>query len=400
MRTQLPIIFLLTALLALPILSTDIYLPSLYEIEKFFHADSRQVQFTLTGYFFTFGIIQLIYGSLSDCLGRKPICLLSLLIYTISTLLCVFSNNIHMMILMRCLQALGAGSAILTFAIVRDLYEGSEVSKMIAYMSAVVALSPIIAPIIGGQIQSYLSWQWDFILLAFLGLVLFLWCYCLLPETNKNLKSTSSFFKELCSNYRRLLMDRNYISNALAAAFAFGALFAYVSGAPYIFLHLMGYPPSLFGWIFAIGAMGYVLGAFTNGKLVSCLGMDLMHRIGMISFVGGAIMMTLTCYLYPYNVMAIIIPQIFCEFGISIVISISVAKALQPIPHDAGIGSALIGFLRFSSATLASYLVIKFQSIIFIPFALIILGFSLISLFSWGIAYAKLPNNLIVNLKT
>ncbi len=351
------------------------------------------MQLTLTGYFFTFGIIQLIYGSLSDCFGRKPVCLLNLFIYILATLLCAFSTSIKMLIVARCLQALGAGSAILTFAILRDLYTGKELAKYIAYMSAVVALSPIIAPIIGGYIQAQLSWRWDFILLVLFGLILWLWCYWYLPETNQYRGSSTNFFKRLWLDYRCLLGDPNYIGYALSAALAFGALFAYVSGAPYILLNLMSYSPELFGWIFATAAIGYVLGAFVNGKLVCFVGINFMYLIGSISLISGAIIMVVMSYLYPLDALAIVMPQIICEFGIAIVISAGATKALQPIPHYAGAGAALFNFLRFLFATLSSCLVIAFHSATSLLLAFVILGFALFSLLSRYIAHDKLVNN-------
>ena len=380
-QTQLSrgLIPFLTLQLALPIISTDIYLPSLKAISNFFHTNLSQAQLTLTIYFFTFGIVQLIYGPLSDKFGRKPILLLSLSIYTIATLFCIFAATIKMLIVGRCLQALGAGSAILTFAIIRDLYEGEQAAKKIAYMSAVVAISPVIAPIIGGYIQSSLSWQWNFAILFIIAVVLLILCYWLLPETNKS-QSSSTFFKRILRDYQSLLVNRNYMSHSLSAAFAFGALFAYVSGAPYVLMNLMGYSSQRFGWIFATAAIGYVFGALFNGRLVAQYGMDAMGRIGIISLVSGAIIMTLLCFCFPSAAFAVVIPQILCEFGISIVVSINISKALQPIPHYAGAGSSLLGFLRFTAAALASCLVMVFRSTTSLPLAFTILGFSLFSL--------------------
>jgi len=163
LKSKNNLLILLTFLLALPIVSTDIYLPSIHEISKFFNTSHQKVQLTLTLYFLTFGFIQLVYGSLSDCFGRKPMMITSLLIYIFGTSICIYSDTITLLIIGRFLQALGAGSAILVFAIVRDMYEGSKVARIIAYMSAVVAISPIIAPIFGGYVQSLLSWRWNFI---------------------------------------------------------------------------------------------------------------------------------------------------------------------------------------------------------------------------------------------
>lgn len=373
--------FLVTFLifqLALPILSTDIYLPSLKEMGGFFNTDPAHAQLSLVIFFIVFGIAQLFYGPLSDCFGRKPLFLISLSIYLIGCLVCIFSNTIQIFIVGRCLQALGSGGAILVFAIIRDLYEGKQAAKLIAYMSAVVAISPIVGPILGGIIQSSLSWQYNFVVLALIGLCL-LFASGFIPETNRKRIFSTSFLKETGCHYRYLFTSRRYLSNALSAAFSFGSLFAYVCGAPYVFLNLMGYSSVAFGGIFAIAAIGYVVGAFVNGKLISQLGVDAMSKIGMFFLVSGSIAMLLFCYIYPLNLFAIILPQVVCEFGISIVISTCIAKALQPIPQCAGTGMALIGFLRFLIAAGSGYLTTVGEGATAMPLAFTVLGCALLS---------------------
>ncbi len=378
-KTSVSVLFitLLTFQLALPILSTDIYLPSLRDIGSFFDTDPSQIQFSLTIYFIIFGIVQLFYGPLSDCIGRKPIFILSISIYTAASLLCMFAETIQIFIFGRCLQALGTGGAVTVFATIRDLYDGKQAAKLIAYMSAVVAISPIIGPILGGMIQSALSWQWNFALLAIMGLLL-LSLSAWLPETNQKQTMTVSFLKKLGNNYQYVLSSKQYLSNALSSAFAFGALFAYVSGAPYVFLNLMQYSSETFGWIFAIAALGYVFGALLNGKLISRFGLNVMYRFGLFFLISGGIAMVLFCYLYPLNTYAIIAPQILCEFGISVVISSCIANALQPIPQCAGTGMALLGFFRFLAASASSGLII-FNGSTALPLAFTVLGFSLLS---------------------
>ncbi|MBS0289818.1 MAG: multidrug effflux MFS transporter [Proteobacteria bacterium] len=325
-------------------------------------------------------VAQLFYGPLSDCFGRKPLFLLSLSIYTIASVICIFSTTIQVFILGRCLQALGSGGAVLVFAIIRDLYEGKQAAKIIAYMSAVVAISPIIGPILGGIIQSLLSWQYNFVVLALIGGFLLLLSR-FIAETNQKQKFSAAFSKEIGSHYRYLFTSKRYLSNALSAAFAFGALFAYVSGAPYLFLNLMGYSSATFGWIFAIAAFGYVVGAFVNGKLISRFGVNVMSKIGMLFLVGGGLTISLFCYVYPLNPFAIILPQIMCEFGISVVISTCIAKALQPIPQCAGTGMALLGFLRFLAASGSSAVVMICDCSSALPLAVTVLGCSLLSFF-------------------
>lgn len=368
---------LLTFLLALPILSTDIYLPSLSEIAFFYNSSDFQVQLTLTGYFLVFGLSQLIYGSLSDRFGRRPILLFSLIIYNLASMICAVSSNIYVLIFGRCLQALGAGSAILIFAIVRDLYRGNQVAKMIAYMSAVVALSPIIAPIMGGVIQAYLNWQWNFGILTILGLTLLLLTYLFLPETNRRFRINTFLFQQVFKDYHRLLINWEFMAQALAAAFAFGALFAYVSGSSFILINKMGCSPQLFGWIFAIAAIGYVLGAALNGRLVSLYGVQRMGCIGINVLLSSTVLMLLLSYLFSRSWMSVVLSQLLCEVGISIVIATSVSRALQPIPDLAGAGSALIGFFRFLCAMIASVCVALFASAI--SLSITILVFSILS---------------------
>lgn len=373
------IISILTLQLALPILSTDIYLPSLKQMQVYFQVTHHQIQLTLTSYFLLFAVVQLIYGPLSDRLGRKPIFLLSLSIYTVASLLCALAVTIPMLLIGRILQALGAGSAIIIFAMVRDLYEGKQVAKWIAFMSAIVALSPIIAPIFGGYIQNLLSWRYDFWFLFAIGLAL-LFLYRFLPETNVYQAVKYPVFRKAFRDYQRLVVNPQFMSNAFAASFAFGALFSFISGSPYVLQILMGYSSQSFGLIFALAAIGYVAGALISSQLVIKYGLDLMGHIGIITLMTGSIIMVILCYFFPINATLIIMPQIICEFGISIVVSISIAKALQPIPDYAGAGSGLIGFMRFSAAALSSYLVVLFKGTTSLSLAIIIFLFSMFSL--------------------
>jgi DHA1 family bicyclomycin/chloramphenicol resistance-like MFS transporter len=169
-----------------------------------------------------------------------------------------------------------------------------------------------------------------------------------------------------------------------------------VSGAPYVLLNVMNYSPDLFGWLFASAAIGYVLGAIFNAKLSSKLGFEFMSTWGISSLICGAILMTLGSYVYPNNIFLILLPQMICEFGISIVMSNMVSKALQSIPHCAGAGSALIGFFRFLLATFCSYLIITFQGHSSLPLALTILSCSFFCWICWK--FVKKRKTLVIFL--
>lgn len=374
---NLKILILLTLLLALPITTTDIYLPSIYSIQDFFKSDIFSVQLTLTVYFIVFSCIQLIYGFLSDLFGRKIITLWSLAIYILGTLICIVSQTIETLIAGRIIQALGAGSAITVFAVIRDSYESVAVARIISYMSAVVAISPIIAPIIGGFLQTIFCWQANFIFLLLVSIILFLSAVYILPETKRH--SQIGGAKTLITNYVNLAINTNYIPYAFGAAFAFGALFSYISGAPHIFLNLLGYSPEHFAIVFAIAAIGYVFGSLINPKLINIFGINKVLYIGIINIIFGGIIMCLFCLYTDNAVLAfgIIASQLICEFGISVTVPICTTKALQPVPENAGQASALIGFMRFICAALASILMSQLQHPVFM--ALIILLFGILA---------------------
>lgn len=377
---NLKILILLTLLLSLPITTTDIYLPSIYSIQDFFKSDIFSVQLTLTAYFIVFSCIQLIYGFLSDVFGRKVITLWSLAIYILGTLICVVSQTIEILIAGRIIQALGAGSAITVFAVIRDSCESVAIARIISYMSAVVAISPIIAPIIGGFLQTNFCWQASFIFLLIVSIILFLSVVCIFPETKRHCQTGS--INTLITNYVNLAINKNYIPYAFGAAFAFGALFAYISGAPHIFLNFLGYSPKYFAIVFAIAAIGYVFGSLINPKLISIFGIDKTLYIGIINIILGGTMMYLFC-LYADNAIlafGIIASQLICEFGISITVPICTTKDLQPVPEIAGQASALIGFMRFICAALASISMSQLQHPIFM--ALIILLFGVLACIS------------------
>src|SRR4051794_10056242 len=178
----------LTALLALLTavgpMSVDLYLPSLPELGRVFGASVPQVQLTLSGYLLCFAIGQIVYGPISDHVGRKPVLLTALALYAAVCLGCVFAASIDMLIALRCLQALGvAGAPVLARAMVRDLYHGVRASQELARMGSITALAPIVAPSLGGVLQAAFDWRAAFLAMAVLALGLILLVIFLLPET-------------------------------------------------------------------------------------------------------------------------------------------------------------------------------------------------------------------------
>ncbi|HMI17448.1 MAG TPA: MFS transporter, partial [Bradyrhizobium sp.] len=180
----------LTALLALLTavgpMSVDLYLPSLPGLGRVFGATVPQVQLTLSGYLLCFAVGQIVFGPISDHVGRKPVLLAALSLYVAISLSCMFATSIEILIALRCLQALGvAGAPVLARAIVRDLYHGVRAGRELARMGSITALAPVVAPSLGGILQSTFGWRASFLDMAALGFCAILLVIRLLPETMK-----------------------------------------------------------------------------------------------------------------------------------------------------------------------------------------------------------------------
>src|SRR5712672_3548512 len=205
----------LTALLALLTavgpMSVDLYLPSLPQIGRVLDASVPQVQLTLSGYLLCFAVGQIVYGPVSDQVGRKPVLLTALSLYVAVCLGCVLATSIEMLIALRCLQALGvAGAPVLARAMVRDLYSGVRASQELARMGSITALAPVVAPSLGGVLQAVFDWRAAFIGMAALGITAILLVMLLLPETKSRPATGPLSLSSIVGNYGTFLRHRTY----------------------------------------------------------------------------------------------------------------------------------------------------------------------------------------------
>src|SRR6185437_10510539 len=175
---------LLAALTAVGPLTTDMYLPSLPDIARGLSASTVQVQFTISAYLIGFAAGQILYGPIADRHGRKPVLIGALTLYCLATVACAWSNSIAMLIAARALQALGgSGGIVLARAVVRDLYSGARAGRELSLIGSVMALAPVIAPMVGGVMQTGFGWRSIFFTLVVVGLALIAIAWLLLPET-------------------------------------------------------------------------------------------------------------------------------------------------------------------------------------------------------------------------
>ncbi|MBY6194886.1 Bcr/CflA family multidrug efflux MFS transporter [Marinobacter hydrocarbonoclasticus] len=349
---------LLAAAVALGPLAVDMYLPALPQIGADFDAGTDQVQLTLSVYLAGFAIAQLICGPLADRFGRKPIMIGGFLLFTVASIGCALANNIETLQLFRFLQALGGSAGpVLGRAIIRDIYTPREAAKILALLASIMALAPAVAPTLGGLMVGGLSWHWIFIAMGGYALVMAAVTAFGIPEPLKPEYRQPLRLCHLFANYRRISTDASFIGYTLTNAAIYGGLFAFLSGASFVLIDVLGVQPEHFGFYFAAIVVGYIAGNLGSIRLARYLGPDQILFYGLVTALAGGAIMALLAYQQVYSPWAVMIPQAIFMAGTGLVLPQCMAGALANFPTMAGSASALFGFIQMSAAAIAGAIV-------------------------------------------
>ncbi len=349
-RVQL--VFILGALTAFGPFSIDMYLPALPSLSRDFGTGAAQTQLTLGACLLGLALGQVIAGPISDALGRRRPLLVGLAAYALASLLCVVAPSVYALVALRFIQGFaGAAGIVIARAIVRDLHSGVAAARFFSLLMLVNGLAPILAPIFGGLLLRYTSWRGIFIVLAIIGTLLLLATATGLGETLPPDRRQSGGVSATKTTFRQLLADRPYMGYALSCGLAFAAMFAYISGSPFVLQDIYGISPQLFSVIFGMKRL-LVVGLIANATG----GMALLSvvTIGGIGLVG-------------------ILPSLFVVVAsLGFVLPNATALALQDHPRIAGSASALLGVLQFSIGAAAAPLVGAFGARTALPMSVVI----------------------------
>ncbi len=354
--------FALTALLAglsaVGPLTTDMYLPSLPDIARLLDATTAQGQLTISSYLVGFAVGQIVYGPVSDRHGRKPVLLGAVALYGVASLACALSSSIDMLIAARFVQAFGgSGGIVLARAIVRDLYAGSRAGRELSVIGAVMALAPVLAPIAGGILQTGLGWRSVFltlVLVALIGAAVAVW---LLPETLAQRAAEPVSLASMASSYAIVARNPAYLAYMGLASLSYAGLFAWISAASFVLQNIYGLTPLLFGFIFAVGSVGYGIGSTLSARLTHNFGIDGILGFGGIAVALGGLIMLGAVAAGLDSAAVLVLSMAVYLAGLGMVLPQSIAGALTPFPERAGAASSLLGFIQQSIAALCGALV-------------------------------------------
>ncbi len=372
------LILILGLLTAIGPFSIDMYLPAFPDIAKNLNTTVSEVMLSLSSFFIGISVGQLIYGPMLERFGRKQPLYIGLLIYFIASIGCAMSTSVDGLIWFRLIQAMGGcAGMVASRAIVRDLFEGKETAKIFSTLMLVVAVSPIIAPTVGGYITHLFGWKSVFIALVVIALVILAGVYFLLPESRPPNKDFSLKAGAIARSYFSVLRHPQFYTYAFTGAIAASGLYAYISGSPSVFMEIYGVNEKQYGWIFAIIAVGIIGSSQLNNFALRKYQSEQIIKVASLSQSIIAISLAVLTYYQLLNVygMIVMIFLFLCCQGF--IFPNSSALSLAPFGHNAGSASALMGSIQMGIGAGASALVSMLQNRTALPMTGVMAGCSL-----------------------
>ena len=357
MARRVRLLLILGALSAFAPLSIDMYLPALPALGHGFGANASQVQLTLSACLLGLALGQLVAGPLSDALGRRRPLLVGVAAYTVASLLCVLAPSVGALVVLRFVQGFaGAAGIVIARAVVRDRYTGVAAARYFSLLMLVNGLAPILAPIIGGQLLRVTSWRGVFVVLAAIGALLFLAAATGLDETLAPADRHTGGLPATLVTFRRLLADHLFVGYALSSGLSFAAMFAYISGSPFVLQDIYGVSPQLFSVVFGGNALGIMAASQVNGRLVVRVPLPRLLAMGLTgTALGGIILLAAVA---SHVGLIGIVPALFVVVSSQgIVLPNATSLALSGHPRVAGSASALLGVLQYIIGAAAAPLV-------------------------------------------
>jgi DHA1 family bicyclomycin/chloramphenicol resistance-like MFS transporter len=374
----------LGAVMATAPLALDMYLPALPTLQLEFAASAARVQHTLSAYLLGMAVGQLAFGPLSDRYGRKPPLLAGLGVFAIASAGCGVAHSIESFVLLRFAQALGGSAGMVVIrAVIRDHFDAIQSARVLSLMILVMGGAPILAPLAGGWLLVNASWHWIFWLLcAYTVLCLALVIFFLDESLPRALRSRS--LASAMAGFLPLVRDPRFVGPTLVFMGAFGAFFAYIASAPFVFIQYFRVPADQFGWYFGANAVGFITASQLNRRLVTGRGPRRVLGWG-VRIHGAAALALLVCALTGFAGFAgVFMAVFFVVASLGLIGPNAAAVAMAPFGERAGGASSLLGSAQALTGVVASATVGWIHAKGALPMAVVVLACAALSFVSYA----------------
>lgn len=322
----------------------DMYLPAMPQVASDLGTTEARATLTLTSYFIVFGIAQLIYGPMSDAIGRKKPLVIGVAIFLAATIGAAMAPSIGWLIFARGVQGLGAATLMaVPRAVIRDVATGPDGAKMIAAIMIVTAISPMLAPLTGAMIMKWGNWREIFAVLGVASLVSLALILFVLPETLRPENRRPVQLAPMLSGARRLLTDRRFMGLTMIGGFGMASFFVFLSSASFVYTSQYGLSPTEFSIAFAINAIGFFTASQFAGKLAERYGLEWVISLAITGFAGTMIVLFALVAIgfdaLPVVVCGLLLGNAF----LGLVMPTAMVMSLDPHPDIAGLASSIGG---------------------------------------------------------
>ncbi len=349
---------LLSIGIAIVLVSTDIYAPSLPEMVRQFAATEADLQWTFSVNSFGYCLASPFVGPLSDAIGRRRIILISAVLFILASIGCGIAPDLDTFNLYRVLQ--GAGSAaipITSIAVLSDILKGREFGSMMAYVGIVITLSFALGPLIGGFVAEHYGWRVLFHGCAAAGVLIGLAFFFKLPETLKQKSAIS--FRSILKTYTAMILHRRFMLYGLITSFMLAGFFAYITSSSYLYINEFGLTRPEFGVLTSIGMVANAMAHLVVGRLTLKFGERKILRGGIALVIIAAMTMTIMTFVDVRSPYILLIPVVIYNMALGFTFPPAMSMAIELFPHNSGSASAFLGTFRMillgSASALGGY---------------------------------------------
>ncbi len=394
MKLTFPIVLVLGLLSGLTPLAIDAYLPSIPTIAKSLDTDISLIQMTLSMYLLVFAFLQILFGPISDAIGRRKVVVGGLGIFAIGSFLCAIAQSYEMLMVGRAVQAFGgAAVAVSVPALVKDGMSINQFAKTMSMIMLVMALAPLAAPILGGAILTIWSWHYIFVFLGILAIISMVLFLRTIPETLPPEKRTPFSFLNASRNYGKLVKNASVMGYVTSSAFYFAGMMSFITGSSFVYIEIYDIDPANFGFLVGVNVIMMMLAATINGRYVEKLGTEVLSKYAIYApLIASALMILLTFFDHPPLPFIIITSMLFIG-PMGILGSGFMAGALKNAGNHNGSVTALAGTSRFAMGAVGGAVVSILHNGTFVPMLGTIATCGIISfiIFKVTVRYARPP---------